>query len=225
MAIPWKKYSYTKLLDHGPYLAWFYKNMKLPGGLRTVQKACYPETLDGLPYTAVHMRIEEDWSPGYCHKREKKSGGTKACFTPREIASTMDGTLDDQRMVLLFGEPAPQFAFGSGEHPLEVPWPSPSVSHKMEAGLGCSSGLSHLSYNEEAFLDLWIAVNADRFVGHLASTLSNGATIARTSRGKEDNWVYTCPSLAPLILRKDGGERKEGASDLEACKHALGGSP
>ena len=219
--LPMKKYTDSTFVDHGPYLSWFYENMQLPDRLRKVQGSCYPVTLDGLPYTAIHMRIEDDWNDGYCREREKRPGGTQACFTPREIASTMDGVLDNERIVLIYGAPAPQFASGTGEHPLEVPWPSQDVFHKSESGDGCTSDLSLLSYNEKAFLDLWIAVKADRFIGHLASTLSNGATIARTSRSKGENYVYSCPTFAPLVSRNDGGEREKGTTDLEACRHAF----
>lgn len=220
--LPRIKYTDSKMSDNGPYLLWFYRSMQLPYDLHNFQKSCYPETLSGSPYTALHLRIENDWyRDEYCHKREGRKGGVKTCFTPREISSTLENKGNDMSYVLIFGEPAPQFARGTGEHPLEIPWPS-TISHKETAGIDCASSLSLLSYNEKAFMDLWVAVHANRFVGHLGSTWSNGVTIARSSRRKDQNWVYSCPSLAPLVPRKDGGERKRGATDMDACLQAYG---
>ena len=76
------------MVGHGPYTAWFYQNMQLPPNFKPALQHCYPAIVRGLPYTAVHARIEGDWYP-YCRKRGRRTRGSKACYTPLEIATAM----------------------------------------------------------------------------------------------------------------------------------------
>ena len=218
--LPIIPYSDWKMVDSGPYIAWFYRSMQLPPPLTTIHKQCYPPIHSN--YTAVHARIEKDWyqldgGQPYCSWRSAHRDGAKACYTPREIASAIQD-LRPSTLVLLYGEPANQFAKGTGEHPLETDWHSAAVLHKSTAGKQCATSIAKLSYCERAMVDLWLAIHARQFVGTLASTFSNGATIARTQLGKGQSWAYSCPAIARLVPRLDGGERGGSSTDGEACR-------
>ena len=63
------------------------------------------------------------------------------------------------------------------------------MTHKTLSGPACDSALKPLEWNELAFLDLWVAINAERFVGTKASSFSGGATIARSLRGNTNRYV------------------------------------
>lgn len=218
--LPIIPYSVKKMVDSGPYIAWFYRSMQLPPPLTTIHKQCYPPIHSN--YTAVHARIEMDWydphrGQPYCSWRSSHRDGAKACYTPREIASAIQD-LRPSTLVLLYGEPANQFAKGTGEHPLETEWHSAAVLHKSTAGKQCATSMAKLSYCERAMVDLWLAIHAQQFVGTLSSTFSNGVTIARTQLGKGQSWAYSCPAIARLVPRLDGGERGGSSTDGEACR-------
>jgi hypothetical protein len=218
--LPIIQYSDWKMVDNGPYTAWFYRSMQLHLPLTTIHNQCYPPIHSD--YTAVHARIEKDWYP-YCSMRSTRADGAKACYTPREIASAIqDLRPSPSTLVLLYGEPAKQFARGTGEHPLETDWHSASVLHGSTSGKLCATSIAKLSYCERAMVDLWVAIHARQFVGTLASTFSNGATIARTQRMKGQNWAYSCPAIAKLVPRLDGGELRTSthrtSTDGEACR-------
>ena len=208
-------YSGKGFVDSGPYIRWFYRSMQLPPALAAAHSKCYPSIHTN--YTAVHLHIELDWYP-YCHTRTRRNDSVKACYTPREIALAIR-ELQPATLVLLYGKEAKEFAKGTGEHPLEIEWNASSVHHKSTTGNHCEASMSKLSYVERAMVDQWTAIHAQHFVGTLMSTFSNGATIARTQRKHNyNNWVYSCPEIAPLVQRVDGGELSGAKSDEEACR-------
>lgn len=238
-----------KMMDSGPYLQWFFRNMQLPPVLHSAVGQCFSkEVVAGKPYVAVHLRIEDDWqsrrSPNkhskghkrisYCKQRpilaERKGGEPiKACYSPKEIAvALLEGKLvpklSAETHVLIYGDPAPQFAKGTGGHPLEV-WPIifPLV-HVEHKDPGCSRSLKALTYNERAFVDMWIASKATHFVGIMTSTFSNAVTQVRHINDQDSSFAYSCSSIAPLIPRFDYGER-QGGTDAEACRIAAGVPP
>jgi len=221
-----KRREYTFLLSHsdpeGLFLGWFYSNMKLPPHLADAARVCGGFHL-GIS-TAVHLRIEEDWQ-GYCAERQSRKDSVKTCYTPFEIATALKAGLPHfcpniSSFFLVYGQVAPRFAKGSGNHPAEV-WPrvfsQTKIFHKMES-THCLESIKGKTYNEKAMLDMWLAVTAQYFIGISMSTWSNGVSRMRYLRGKNgSNFLYSCPKQGPVVLRKDTGifVRK---TDGETCR-------
>ena len=231
-------------MNQGPFLRWVFQNMQLPPVLHNVVEQCFSkDVLTGKPFVAVHLRIEKDWqrSPkkggtrhSYCENRpilaaSRGDEPIKACYSPKEIAAALlESKLvpksSTQTHVLIYGDPAPQFAKGTGENPLEV-WPIVfplvHVEHKDSHSTECSQSLKSLTYNERAFVDMWVATKATHFVGIMSSTFSNSVTQVRHSTGRDSSFAYSCPDVAPLVPRLDNGEL-QGGSDGAACRTAAG---
>lgn len=214
------------MLDKGPYLHWFYRNMKLFPPLDQYFLECYPSMME-YNYTAIHLRVEKDWEL-YCQKRDLRPDPSKSCLTPGEIAdafSLIHQTHSEEAIVLLFGPLSEKLDLGTGNHPLEVfrrKFPlAARIVHKDNSADSCMRLMKTLTYNAKALLDAWAAIHAKVFVGTLSSTFSNGMTQARTLRGRDANFIYSCPRIAPMVKRRDGGDR-DGLTDGAACRHAAG---
>eukprot|EP00584_Thalassiosira_punctigera_P006628 CAMPEP_0172540774 /NCGR_PEP_ID=MMETSP1067-20121228/11708_1 /TAXON_ID=265564 ORGANISM="Thalassiosira punctigera, Strain Tpunct2005C2" /NCGR_SAMPLE_ID=MMETSP1067 /ASSEMBLY_ACC=CAM_ASM_000444 /LENGTH=383 /DNA_ID=CAMNT_0013326687 /DNA_START=474 /DNA_END=1625 /DNA_ORIENTATION=+ len=209
--------THDKFVDSGDYLDWFYTSFRFPLHIEQIAKECLG--IGTGSYISAHLRIEKDWCD-YCKRRDMASGSSKgSCRTPRQIAEqTAEQTAAEiprnstDTFVLIHGnELCDEFNVGTGEHPREV-WPQvfPNARFisKHDGGPKCKQMLEKLKYNELALVDLYFALGGTKFIGTLMSTFSNGATQIRVSRGKYENYLYSCPLLAPLIQRFVGGKRK-----------------
>lgn len=199
------KLTNVKVPLNNPVAHWFYENLKLPPHLLNAWKVCYESFINNEPYTAVHLRIEDDWKQTFCTKEEKK------CFSPAEIASAVSTHKNGpQKVVFIHGTPTAKYNTGTGESPLEV-WakfnPRHQVLHKSQSPQ-CQTELSEekLSYNDNAMLDMWVAIQSTMFVGHMASSFSNAVTLSRRMRDATSaDYTYVCPAIKELVFRKDNG--------------------
>lgn len=215
--------------DNGDYLHWFYSSFQFPARIKKTARECIPGIEEGN-FIAAHLRVEKDWC-NYCKGRDRKAKSSHgACRTPRQIA---EQTADEvprnttETIVLIHGkEVCPEYNIGTNEHPSEV-WPqifpNARIVTKLDGSLECKRQLEKLRYNELAFVDLYYAVGGSKFVGTQMSTFSNGSTQIRVIRGNYENYLYSCPLLAPLIKRFDDGDaggrcQSAGGGDAGTCK-------
>jgi hypothetical protein len=203
------KLAETRLVLNNPIAHWFYDTMKLPQHLQKAWNTCYASFINKEPYTAVHLRIEDDWERLKCETWGSDRPG-KICYSPAETASavsTLDGA-SPQKVVFIHGKPTAKYDDGTGDSPLEV-WtkfnPKQKVLHKSQSPT-CRAELEILTYNDNAMLDMWVAIQSTLFVGHMASSFSNAVTLTRRVRDANSaDYTYVCPEMKELILRRDNG--------------------
>lgn len=196
----------ASMIMNSPVTKWFYRSLTLPPHLTRAWSTCYSNFIKNDTYTAVHLRIEEDWTK-FVNSREDLSNST---FSPAQIASAMSTAVDaPTKVIFIHGDPDPAWAYGTGESAWEV-WkkynPRHDFIHKSRLNRGCTRELNRLTYNDNAMMDLWVAVNSKIFAGHLGSSFSAAVTQARHQRdASNEDYVYSCPQKGKLARRWDGG--------------------
>ena len=213
--IRWVSYDYGRKFGAHPALQeWLATSMSLPPKLLPALESCGGGGFDGslVPTVAVHMRVEEDWygtnySPDkrtpYCAMKMAQKG-RHFCYSPSDIFSAIyssrDMLSDNRRFSLLFGDVASRYEVSSREHPLEVAksyFPGSSIFHKSVSNK-CLEQLRRLTYNERAFVDLWIATNAADFVGTPdQSSMSDLIVRIRQNKGL-DGFSYSLPEIGEV---------------------------
>jgi hypothetical protein len=214
-----------QMISQGPFLDWIYRSMGFPKSLQPTYDICYGKvTRKQSNYVAAHLRIEQDWHP-YCEKRSNRSH-VQACQTPRQIAQAMS-VFPKRTVVLLYGDVHRRYR--ELESPKNI-WPeiNPSqTSYHNAWSSDCKVALRNLTYNEVALMDFWVSLQASVFVGTHFSTFSNMVTFGRQLRRRQtDNttttssssYVYSCPEIAPLVLRLDGGLVPSELPESEWCQ-------
>jgi hypothetical protein len=204
------KLTEMQLVLNTPITHWFYDSMKLPPHLMEAWNTCYASFIKNEPYTAVHLRIEDDWERLKCKTWDDRRG--KICYSPAETASAVSTQRDGpQKVILIHGKPTAKYDTGTGESPFEI-WtkfnPQQEVLHKSQSP-ECREELgeaSKLTYNDNAMLDMWVAIQSTIFVGHMGSSFSNAVTLTRrmTDEASAD-YTYVCPETRELVFRIDNG--------------------
>ncbi|GMH87754.1 hypothetical protein TrVE_jg2822 [Triparma verrucosa] len=187
----------NKFSAHPVLRAWLASALSLPPLLKKAVLDCGGGNLSST--AAVHMRIESDWyttaysknkDVPYCVMKQAEEGRW-FCYSPAEILRLVKNSRDEmnaQALILLYSQPAEQFAEGTGEGPIETAkrmFPDLQIHHKSTSK-ACTAALSDLSYNAQAYVDLWIAVNSRIFIGTPdQSSFSSLAKEIRRGNGQE----------------------------------------
>jgi len=176
-----------------PLLRAVYGGLRLAPALNRTLAVCRAElaAAAGPSLAAVHMRVERDWYPTYCGRREAREQ-VRACFRPREIAQAVLATPELEGLgavALLYatGNLAPEFR-GAEEGPLRV-WPH-EVRAVAVADLACFAAAR--SYTESTALSFALATSAPSFVGTMKSTMTNMAVLHRQMHGLGRSFLYDC---------------------------------
>ncbi len=209
--------KHENMAPAGDIEQWLYRQMKLPAALSRAWEACYSAV--SPPEIVLHARVEQDWYEHPCHSSKWTEGPSLFCHTPKFIARQIS-RYRNASVVLIHGDLATRYKEGSGESPREV-WPQVNPGQKLHYKKWipeCSTELSKLKYNQAAFLDFWLALQAKVFVGNPTSSFSEGVYKARKLVGKEENYDYNCKDEG---LRLQDGTFEE-TKLVDECRNGKG---
>ncbi|KGN66893.1 O-fucosyltransferase 23 [Cucumis sativus] len=166
-------------------------------------------SLQPMPYVAVHMRIEIDWMI-HCKKLEQRSRINQICSSKEEIMNRVGNILEMKVPTVVYLAVADSLLNDSS---ILKGWKEGLLPFEKKK-LGIDKIYKKYPYLIQSAIDYEVCLRADVFVGNSFSTFSSLVVLGRTQKLMKTDVVDLCdtnlswPSYAYNILGDSNGPRK-----------------